>query len=95
MSPTPASGSRLRWAPKPKGSIMKRDLAPLLSAQLSTAPTGRPSVSLNFVPAAPPPDGMLINAVEDGDDEQTFCCHFVRIESKETGLVGKLMYSCK
>lgn len=51
MSPTPASGSRLRWAPKPYGSIKNRDFAPELSAQLITAPTGRPSVILNFVPA--------------------------------------------
>lgn len=55
MSPTPASGSLLRWAPKPKGSMMKRDLAPLLSAQLRTAPTGRPRVRRYFVPEAAPP----------------------------------------
>ena len=53
MSPTPASGSLLRCAPKPKGSIKNRLLAPLLSAQLRTAPTGRPSVKRNLEPAAP------------------------------------------
>ena len=55
ISPTPASGSLLRWAPQPNGPIKKMDLAPLLSAQLRTAPTGRPRVRRNFVPAAPPP----------------------------------------
>ena len=55
ISPTPASGSLLRWAPNPKGPIRKIDLAPLLSAQLRTAPTGRPRVMRNFVPDAPPP----------------------------------------
>ena len=53
MSPTPASGSRLRRAPKPYGSMMNRDFAPLLSAQLRTAPTGRPRVRRNFLPLAP------------------------------------------
>jgi hypothetical protein len=51
MSPTPASGSLLRCAPKPKGSMRKSDLAPLLSAQFRTAPTGRPRVIRNFEPA--------------------------------------------
>lgn len=55
MSPTPASGRRLRCEPVPKGSITKRDLAPLLSAQLRTAPVGRPMVILNLLPEAPEP----------------------------------------
>jgi len=54
MSPTPASGSLLRCAPKPNGSIKNNDFAPLLSAQLRTAPTGSPRVIRNFEPEAPP-----------------------------------------
>lgn len=34
---------------------MYKDFAPLLSAQLSTAPVGRPRVILNLLPAAPVP----------------------------------------
>ena len=55
ISPTPASGSLFSRAPKPYGSIRNKLFAPLLSAQLSTAPTGRPRVKRNFVPEAPPP----------------------------------------
>ena len=55
MSPTPASGRRFRCEPKRKGSMTKRDFAPLLSAQLRTAPTGRPRVSRNLFPAVPAP----------------------------------------
>jgi len=38
-----------------KGFNYVSDLAPLLSAQLMIAPTGRPRVKRNFVPEAPPP----------------------------------------
>lgn len=60
ISPTAASGSLLRRAPKPYGSMMKSDLAPLLSAQLRTAPTGRPRVRRNLLPAPPAPDHMQV-----------------------------------
>lgn len=53
MSPTPASGNLFRRAPNPYGSIKKSDFAPLLSAQLRTAPTGRPSVRRYFFPVTP------------------------------------------
>src|ERR1700722_1969041 len=55
MSPTPASGNLFKCAPKPNGSMMNKDLAPLLSAQFRIAPTGRPSVIRNLLPEAPPP----------------------------------------
>ena len=61
MSPTPASGRRLRCEPKRKGSITKSDFAPLLSAQLRTAPTGRPRVSRNLLPDVPAPVNDDIN----------------------------------
>lgn len=55
MSPTPASGRRFRCEPKPKGSMRYSDFAPLLSAQLRTAPTGRPRVRRNLFPEDPAP----------------------------------------
>lgn len=68
MSPTPASGNLLRCEPNPYGSIRKSDFAPLLSAQLRTAPTGRPSVRRYFLPVAPP--AMRVD--ERGDYYWTF-----------------------
>jgi len=53
MLPTPALGSRFRRAPVPYVSIMYKFLAPLLSAQLTTAPVGSPRVMRNLVPAGP------------------------------------------
>jgi len=55
ISPTPASGNLLRCDPNPKGSMINRDLAPLLSAQFKTAPTGRPRVMRNLLPEVPAP----------------------------------------
>ena len=43
-----------RRAPVRVTEITYRFLAPVLSAQLITAPTGRPSVILNLFPVAPP-----------------------------------------
>jgi hypothetical protein len=80
MSPTPASGSLLRWAPNPQGPIKKMDLAPLLSAQLRTAPTGRPRVRRNLVPEAPPPVKKLVwesSALHSKKSRRTTSCsHF-------------------
>ena len=51
---TQAAGSLFRRAPVRVTEITYRFLAPVLSAQLITAPTGRPSVILNLFPVAPP-----------------------------------------
>jgi hypothetical protein len=60
MSPTPASGNLFKRAPNPYGSMINNDLAPLLSAQLRTAPVGRPKVIRNLLPEAPPPTHMAL-----------------------------------
>lgn len=54
ISPTQAAGSLLSLAPKPFTAIMHKFLAPVLSAQLITAPTGKPSEILNLPPPTPP-----------------------------------------
>ncbi len=54
MSPEAAAGSLLRRAPMPLTEMTYRFLAPVLSAQLTTAPTGRPRVILNLAPVVAP-----------------------------------------
>ena len=54
ISPHPAAGSRFKRPFTPCTAITKRFLAPVLSAQLITAPTGKPSEILNLAPAEPP-----------------------------------------
>ncbi len=54
MSPTQADGKRLSLAPKPLTAITYKFFAPVLSAQLITAPTGRPNEILNLPPPTPP-----------------------------------------
>ena len=54
MSPTQADGSLLSLAPKPLTAITYKFLAPVLSAQFMTAPTGRPNEILNLPPPTPP-----------------------------------------
>lgn len=54
MSPTPALGSLFNRPRIPYTAITKRFLAPVLSAQLITAPTGRPREMRNLAPDAPP-----------------------------------------
>jgi hypothetical protein len=44
----------LRRAPMPLTEMTYRFLAPVLSAQLTTAPTGRPRVILNLAPVVAP-----------------------------------------
>jgi hypothetical protein len=51
MSPAAAAGRRLRRAPTPCTAMTKRFLAPELSAQFITAPTGSASVRRNLLPA--------------------------------------------
>ena len=53
MSPTLAAGSLLRRPWMPFTAITNKFLAPELSAQLTIAPTGRPSVTRNFAPVEP------------------------------------------
>ena len=54
ISPDPAAGSLLRRPLIPFTAIIYRFLPPVLSAQLITAPTGRPSEIRNFPPEEPP-----------------------------------------
>merc|ERR550519_2948261 len=54
MSPLAAAGRRLRRPLIPPTAMMYRFLAPVLSAQLITAPTGRPKAMRNLAPADPP-----------------------------------------
>lgn len=52
-SPAPAAGRRFNRPLIPFTAMMYRFLAPVLSAQFMTAPTGRPRDILNFAPDAP------------------------------------------
>lgn len=54
MSPTPADGRRFSTPLMPFTEMMYRFFAPVLSAQLMTAPTGRERVVRNLLPEAPP-----------------------------------------
>jgi hypothetical protein len=54
MSPTAAFGRRFNRAPQPLTAMMCKFLAPVLSAQLMVAPTGRPHVMRNFLPPVAP-----------------------------------------
>ena len=54
MSPAAAAGSLFNLAPHPTVEIRYKFLAPELSAQLITAPTGRASDIRNLFPDAPP-----------------------------------------
>lgn len=53
MSPQPAAGSLFNLPLIPLTAITNRFLAPVLSAQLITAPTGKPRDILNLAPVAP------------------------------------------
>lgn len=54
MSPAAAAGSLFSLAPQPTVEIRYKFLAPELSAQLITAPTGRANDIRNLFPDAPP-----------------------------------------
>lgn len=58
ISPQPAAGSLLSLPLIPLTAITNKFLAPVLSAQLITAPTGRPRDILNFAPVAPALPGI-------------------------------------
>eukprot|EP00358_Blepharisma_japonicum_P006941 CAMPEP_0202943112 /NCGR_PEP_ID=MMETSP1395-20130829/3426_1 /ASSEMBLY_ACC=CAM_ASM_000871 /TAXON_ID=5961 /ORGANISM="Blepharisma japonicum, Strain Stock R1072" /LENGTH=63 /DNA_ID=CAMNT_0049640133 /DNA_START=246 /DNA_END=433 /DNA_ORIENTATION=+ len=51
MSPTAAAGIRFKRPPTPNTEITKRFLAPVLSAQFMTAPTGNANEILSLLPA--------------------------------------------
>ena len=57
MSPDPAAGSLFRRPLIPFTAMMYRFFAPVLSAQLITAPTGKPREMRNFPPEEPPRPG--------------------------------------
>lgn len=63
ISPQPAAGSLFKRPLIPFTAITNRFLAPVLSAQFMTAPTGRPSEIRNFAPACPPRPLFDISAV--------------------------------
>jgi len=85
MSPTDAEGRRLRTPLMPLTEMMYRFLAPVLSAQLITAPTGRERVVRNLLPEAPPrptqSDQMHVtaNKKQEGNKFQHEENHIVRI----------------
>lgn len=54
MSPAAAAGSRFNLAPHPTTAITYKFLAPVLSAQFITAPTGNAKDMRNLLPEAPP-----------------------------------------
>ena len=54
ISPTDPLGNLFNLAPVPQTAMVKRFLAPVLSAQFMTAATGRPHEILSFVPVLPP-----------------------------------------
>jgi hypothetical protein len=54
ISPHAAAGRRLSLEPHPTTEITYRFLAPVLSAQFITAPTGRASAMANLLPEVPP-----------------------------------------
>ena len=54
MSPLQPAGSLLRRPRMPYTAMTYRFLAPVLSAQFITAPTGQASEMRNLAPAAPP-----------------------------------------
>ena len=54
MSPLAAAGSLFRRPLQALTAMTKRFLAPVLSAQLTTAPTGQAVEILNLLPAKPP-----------------------------------------
>ena len=63
MSPTPAAGSLFSRPLIPFTEMIYKFLAPVLSAQLITAPTGRPRDIRNFAPEDPPrPRFDILNA---------------------------------
>ena len=54
ISPTQADGILFKRAPKPLTAMTYKFLAPVLSAQLIVAATGKPSEILNLPPPTPP-----------------------------------------
>ena len=54
MSPHPAAGNRFSRPLTPWTAITYKFFPPVLSAQLMTAPTGRPNEIRNLAPAVPP-----------------------------------------
>eukprot|EP00276_Gloeochaete_wittrockiana_P013831 CAMPEP_0184332772 /NCGR_PEP_ID=MMETSP1089-20130417/1911_1 /TAXON_ID=38269 ORGANISM="Gloeochaete wittrockiana, Strain SAG46.84" /NCGR_SAMPLE_ID=MMETSP1089 /ASSEMBLY_ACC=CAM_ASM_000445 /LENGTH=65 /DNA_ID=CAMNT_0026656309 /DNA_START=489 /DNA_END=683 /DNA_ORIENTATION=+ len=63
MSPTQAAGNLFRRPWYPLTEMTYKFLAPVLSAQLTTAPTGRPKVMRNLFPLAAPPRFDIFSAV--------------------------------
>lgn len=66
MSPDPALGRRFRRPPMLHTEMMWRFLAPELSAQLTTAATGRPAETRCLIPeAAARPRGPALSLIVD------------------------------
>lgn len=73
MSPTPAAGSLFSRPLIPFTEMIYKFLAPVLSAQLITAPTGRPREIRNFAPEDPPrPAGREANTMGGGHSSSHF-----------------------
>ena len=71
MSPTPAWGNLFKRPPTPKTDRMYRFLAPVLSAQFMTAPTGRARDILSLLPAHPRPSFPILTGQGDKGDMNT------------------------
>lgn len=56
MSPKEAAGNLFNLAPAPLTAMTLKFLAPVLSQQFKTAPTGKPREIRNLLPEAPEPD---------------------------------------
>lgn len=54
ISPAPAAGNLFKRPLTPCTAMTNKFLAPVLSAQLITAPTGKPKEIRNLAPAEPP-----------------------------------------
>lgn len=68
----------------PYASITKSDLAPLLSAQLRTAPVGRPMVIRNLLPEEPAPVQVAVGDIRVQGEQD--CSEMTRIDGERTSI---------
>jgi hypothetical protein len=70
ISPTHAAGRRLSRPLTPFTEITYRFFAPVLSAQLTTAPTGRPRDIRNLFPEEPPRPTKMSKIIMNDQEEE-------------------------
>ena len=88
MSPTPAAGSLFNRPLIPFTEMIYRFLVPVLSAQLITAPTGRPKEIRNFAPEDPPRPRFDILKARKGQKADFFFLSFLSDLKKKVYLFG-------